>query len=69
MLQKSSCLHVAGVVDLPLTLLGEVFQRYLAVRYIPQLVTQSKTVKIILLDFRCFQHYLTVSHFLTFYSD
>ena len=25
--------------------------------------------KIILLDFRCFQHYLTVAHFLTFYSD
>ena len=34
------------VVNLPLSLLGEVFQRYLAVRYIAQLVTQGKTVKI-----------------------
>ena len=43
---KSSCLDVVGVVDLPLSLLGEVFQRYLAVRYIAQLVTQGKTAKI-----------------------
>ena len=34
------------VVDLPLSLLGEVFQRHLAVRYIARLVTHSKTVKI-----------------------
>ena len=32
-----------GVVDLPLSLLGKVFQRYLAVKYIAQLVTQGKT--------------------------
>ena len=43
---KSSCLDVVGVVDLPLSLLGQVFQRYLAVRYIAQLVTQGKTAKI-----------------------
>ena len=34
------------VVDLPLSLLGEIFQRHLAVRYIAQRVTQDKTVKI-----------------------
>ena len=43
---KSFCLDVVGVVDLPRSLLGEIFQRYLAVRYIAQLVTQGKTVKI-----------------------
>ena len=43
---RSSCLDVVGVVDLPLSLLGEVFQSYLAVRYIAQLVTQAKTAKI-----------------------
>ena len=42
---KSPCLDVVGVVDLPLSFLGEVFQRYLAVRYIGQQVTQGKTVK------------------------
>ena len=40
---KSSWLDLVGVVDLPLSFLGEVFQRYLAVRYIAQLVTQGKT--------------------------
>ena len=40
-----SILDVAGVVDLPLSLLGEVFQRYLSVRHIAQLVTHGKTVK------------------------
>ena len=35
-----------GVVDLSLSLLGEVFQRYIAVGYIAQLVTQGKTAKI-----------------------
>ena len=35
---KSSCLDVAGVVDLPQSLLGEVFQRYVSVRHIAQLV-------------------------------
>ena len=35
-----------GVVDLPLSLLGEAFQRYLLVRHIAQLVTHGKTVKI-----------------------
>ena len=43
---KSSCLDVAGVVDLPLSLLGEVFQRYLAVRHIAQLVTHGKLRKL-----------------------
>ena len=33
-----------GVVDLPLSLLGEGFQRYLSVRYIAQLVTYDKTL-------------------------
>ena len=42
---KSFCLDVVGVVDLPRSLLGEIFQRYLAVRYIAQLVTQGKTAK------------------------
>ena len=36
-----------GVVDLPLSLLGEVFQRYLSVRHIAQLVTHGKTVRIV----------------------
>ena len=35
-----------GVVDLPLSLLGNVFQRYLSVGHVAQLVTHSKTVKI-----------------------
>ena len=43
---ESTCLDAVGVVDLPLSLLGQVFQRYLAVRYIAQLVTQGKTAKI-----------------------
>ena len=42
---RNSILVVAGVVDLPLSLLGEIFQRYLAVRYIAQLVTHGKAVK------------------------
>ena len=42
---RNSILVVAGVVDLPLSLLGEVFQRYLPVRHIAQLVTHGKTVK------------------------
>ena len=40
---KSSCLDVAGVVDLPLSLLSEAFQRNLSVRHIAQLVTHGKT--------------------------
>ena len=43
---KSSCLDVAEVVDLLLSLLGEIFQWYLSVRHIAQLVTHGKTVKI-----------------------
>ena len=43
---KRSSLDVVWVIDLPLSLLGEVFERYLAVRYIAQLVTQGKTAKI-----------------------
>ena len=33
-------------MDLPLSLSGEVFQRYLSVKHIAQLVTHGKTVKI-----------------------
>ena len=43
---KSSYLDVAGVVDLSLSSLSEVFQRYLSVRHIAQLVTHRKTEKI-----------------------
>ena len=35
-----------GVADLPLNLLGEVFQRYLSIRHLAQLVTHGKAVKI-----------------------
>ena len=42
---KNSILDVAGVADLPLSLLGKVFQRYLSVRHMAQLVTHGKTVK------------------------
>ena len=42
---RNSILVVAGVVDLPLSLLDEVFQRYLSVRHIAQLVAHGKTVK------------------------
>ena len=48
-LTKNCFLDVPGVVDLPLSLLGEVFQRYLSKvfqRHIAQLVTQGKTVRI-----------------------
>ena len=34
------------VVDLPLSLLDEVFQRYLSARHIAQLETHSKTVRV-----------------------
>ena len=44
---KSSSLDVVRVVDLPLSLLGEVFQRYLSVRHIDQLETHDETVKIV----------------------
>ena len=43
---KNSILDNAGVEDLPLSLLGEVFQRYLSVSHIAQLVTYGKTVRI-----------------------
>ena len=43
---KSSCLDVVWVIDLPLSLLGDVFQKYSALRYIAQLVRQGKTAKI-----------------------
>ena len=42
---KSSCLDAAGVVDLLLSLLGEIFRIYLSVRHIAQQVTHGKTVK------------------------
>ena len=42
---KSSCLDVVGIADLPLSLLGEVFQRYLSVRHIAWLVTHGKMMK------------------------
>ena len=44
---KSSCLDVVGIADLPLSLLGEVFQRYLSVRHIAWLVTHGKMKDII----------------------
>ena len=34
-----------GVVDFPLSLLGEVFQRYLSVKHTGQLATHGKTVR------------------------
>ena len=43
---RNSILDAAGVVDLPLSLLGDVFQRYLSVRYIAQLVIHGKTLNI-----------------------
>ena len=43
---KSSNLVIGKLVDLPLSLLGEVFQRYLSVRRIAQLVTHGKTVRL-----------------------
>ena len=43
---KNFYLDAAGIVDLPLSLLGEVFRRYLSVRHIAQLVTHGKTVRI-----------------------
>ena len=43
---KSSCLDVAGLVDFLLSLLGDVFQTYLSVRHIAQLVTHGKTVEV-----------------------
>ena len=45
MSQKSCILDVAGEVDLSLSLLGEVFQRYLSVSHTGQLVTQGKYVR------------------------
>ena len=36
----------AGVVDMRLSLLGEVFRRYLSVRHIAQLVTHGNAVRI-----------------------
>ena len=45
MSQKNSILDLVGVVDLPLSLPGEVFQRYLLVKHIGQLMTHSKIVK------------------------
>ena len=35
-----------GVVDLPLSLLGEVFQRYLSVKHTGQLVTYGKAARV-----------------------
>ena len=46
MLQKNSVLDVLGVVDLPLSLLGQVFERYLSVELTGQLVTYSKIVRV-----------------------
>ena len=43
---KSSCLDVAGLADFLLSLLGDVFQTYLSVRHIAQLVTHGKTVEV-----------------------
>ena len=46
MLQKNSILDVVMLTDLPLSLLKEVFQRYLSVKHKGQLVTHGKTVKV-----------------------
>ena len=46
MSQKNSILEVVGVVDLPLSLLVEVFQRYLSLKHIGQLVKHGKTVRV-----------------------
>ena len=45
MSQKKSILDVAGVVDLPLSLLGKVFQRYLSLKHKGQLVKHGKTAR------------------------
>ena len=47
---KSSSLDVAGVVDLLVSLLGELFQIFLSVRHIAQLATHGKTVEILKSD-------------------
>ena len=39
-------IHLVGVVDLPLSLLGEDFQRYLSVIHTDQLLTHGKTVRV-----------------------
>ena len=44
-MSQKSILYVTRVEDLPLSLLGEVFQRYLSVSHIVQLVTHGKAVK------------------------
>ena len=42
---KNSILDVVRVIDFPLSLLREVFQRYLSVKHTGQLVTRDKTVR------------------------
>ena len=42
----NSTLDVAGVVDLFLSLLKEVFQRYLSVKHADHLVKHDKTVRV-----------------------
>ena len=43
MSQKISILDVKEVVDFPLRLLGDLFQRYLSVKHIGYLVTHGKS--------------------------
>ena len=43
---KNSILDVVGVVDMPLSLSKEVFQRNLSVKLTGQLVTHVKTVRV-----------------------
>ena len=39
-------INLVGVVDLPLSLLQEVFRRYLSVKHTDQLLTHGKTVRV-----------------------
>ena len=43
---KNSILDVVGVTDLPLSLLGGVFQRYLSLTHTGHLVAEGKTVRV-----------------------
>ena len=46
MWQKKLHFRCCGVVDLPFSLLGEVFQSYLSVKHTGHLVTHSKTKRV-----------------------
>ena len=46
MTEKISILDVKEVVDCPLRLLGDLFQRYLSVKHMGYLVTHGKSVRV-----------------------